>query len=145
MTHVPYKGIAQVVTAILSNEVQFAFANLFSTKGHWQAGRLRLIAHAGSKRLESMPEVPTIAESGVPGFDCAAWFGLVGPGGMPPELVQQINAAVHKVLARPDVQKKLMDQGLELTPDSPADFRKTLQAEMTKWAGVIKQAGVNSD
>jgi tripartite-type tricarboxylate transporter receptor subunit TctC len=81
----------------------------------------------------------------VPGFKCTAWFGLVGPANMPPELVQQVNAAVRKVLAMPDVQKKLMDQGLELTPGSPAEFRQMLQAEMDKWSTVIKQAGVSAE
>lgn len=143
--HVPYRGNAASLTDVMGGQIEMQFDQMATSVPHVRNGRVRALAVTTAKRSPALPDVPTIAESGVPGFDCAAWFGLVGPGGMPPELVQQINAAVHKVLARPDVQKKLMDQGLELTPDSPADFRKTLQAEMTKWAGVIKQAGVNSD
>jgi tripartite-type tricarboxylate transporter receptor subunit TctC len=143
--HVPYRGNAASLTDVMGGQIEMQFDQMATSVPHVRNGRVRALAVTTAKRSPALPDVPTIAESGVPGFDCAAWFGLVGPAGMPPELVQQINTAVHKVLARPDVQKKLMDQGLELTPDSPAEFRKTLQAEMTKWAGVIKQAGVNPD
>jgi tripartite-type tricarboxylate transporter receptor subunit TctC len=143
--HVPYRGNAASLTDVMSGQIEMQFDQMATSVPHVRSGRVRALAVTTAKRSPALPDVPTIAESGVPGFDSAAWFGLLGPGGMPPELVQQINAAVHKVLARPDVQKKLMDQGLELKPDSPAEFRKTLQAEMAKWSSVIKQAGISPD
>src|SRR5689334_16377572 len=79
MTHIPYKGVAQYITAQLQNEVQFSFANMFTTMPHWKAGRLRLVATGGLKRLEAMPELPTVAESGLPGFEALTWYGFVAP------------------------------------------------------------------
>lgn len=143
--HVPYKGNAASLTDVMGGQIEMQFDQIATSVPHVRNGRVRALAVTSAKRSPALPDVPTIAESGVPGFECTAWFGLVGPANMPPELVQQVNAAVHKVLAMPDVRKKLMDQGLELTPSSPAEFRQTLQAEMDKWSTVIKQAGVSAD
>jgi tripartite-type tricarboxylate transporter receptor subunit TctC len=143
--HVPYRGNAASLADVMGGQIEMQFDQMATSVPHVRSGRVRALAVTTAKRSPALPDVPTIAESGVPGFECAAWFGLVGPANMAPELVQQINASIRKVLARPDVQKKLMDQGLELTPDSPAEFRKTLQAEMTRWSNVIKQAGVSPD
>jgi tripartite-type tricarboxylate transporter receptor subunit TctC len=109
---------------------------------HVKAGRVRALAVTSAKRSPAMPDVPTVSESGLQGFETNAWFGIVGPRDMPKDVVDNINASLRKVLARPEVKKQLGDQGLELTPSSPEEFRHTLKSEMTKWASVIKEAGV---
>ena len=145
MTHVPYKGVAQVVTAILSNEVQFAFANLFSTKGHWQAGRLRLIAHAGSKRLESMPDVPTIAESGVPGYEASSWWGYMAPGKTPRPIVDRLHKEITAVANLLDVRQTFISQGSDVVVNTPEEFAKIIQTDAEKWGAIGKRLGVKLD
>lgn len=145
MTHVPYKGVAQVITAQLSNEVQFAFANLFSTKSHWQAGRLRLIAHAGSKRLESMPDVPTIAESGVPGYETRSWWGYMAPGKTPWTIVRRLHKEITAVANLPDVRQSFISQGSEVILNTPEEFAKIIQADAEKWGAIGKKLGVRLD
>ena len=145
MIHVPYKGVAQVITAILSNEVQFAFANLFSTKSHWQAGRLRLIAHAGSKRLESIPDVPTIAESGAPGYEARSWWGYMAPGKTPRPIVDRLQKEITAVANLPDVRQTLISQGSDVVVNTPEEFAKIIQADAEKWGAIGKRLGVKLD
>jgi tripartite-type tricarboxylate transporter receptor subunit TctC len=143
--HVPYKGNAAAMTDVIGGQIEMLFDQMATAVPHVRGGQVRALAVTTSKRSPALPDVPTIAESGVPGFECTAWFGLVGPAGMPKEVVDRINASVRAVLARPDVQKQLAEQGLELTPSTPDEFASTMKTEMTKWAGVIKQAGIRAD
>lgn len=143
--HVPYKGNAAAMTDVMGGQIEMLFDQMATAVPHVKAGRVRAVAVSTARRSGAMPDVPTIAESGVPGYESTAWFGIVGPPGMPKEVVSQINASLRKALARPDVQKQLGDQGLDLTPTSPDEFRGTLKSEMAKWAAVIKQAGVKAD
>ena len=140
--HVPYKGNAAAMTDVIAGQVEMLFDQMATAVPHVKSGRVRALAVTTAKRSAAMPEVPTIAESGFPGFDATAWFGIVGPRGMPKDVVDTINASVRKVLARAEVKKQLGEQGLELTPSSPEEFRITLKSEMTKWASVIKEAGI---
>jgi tripartite-type tricarboxylate transporter receptor subunit TctC len=143
--HVPYKGNAAAMTDVMGGQIEMLFDQMATAVPHVKAGRVRAVAVSTVRRSGAMPDVPTIAESGVPGYESTAWFGIVGPPGMPKEVVSQINASLRKALARPEVQKQLGDQGLELTPTSPDEFRGFLKTEMAKWAAVIKQAGVKVD
>lgn len=140
--HVPYKGNAAAMTDVIGGQIEMLFDQMATAVPHVKSGRVRALAVTTAKRSPAMPDVPTVAESGFPGFEATAWFGIVGPRGMPKDVVDRINASVRKALARPEVQKQLGAQGLDLTPSSPAEFRDTLKSEMTKWASVIKQAGV---
>jgi tripartite-type tricarboxylate transporter receptor subunit TctC len=143
--HVPYKGNAAAMTDVIGGQIEMLFDQMATAVPHVKGGNVRALAVSSAKRSPAMPDIPTVAESGVPGYEATAWFGLVGPAGMPKELVERINASVRKVLARPEVRKQLGDQGLELTPSSPDEFRETLKTEMVKWAAVIKQAGARVD
>ena len=140
--HVPYKGNAMAMTDVMGGQIELLFDQMATAVPHVKAGRVRALAVTSAKRSPAMPDVPTVSESGLPGFETNAWFGIVGPRDMPKDVVDSINASLRKVLARPEVKKQLGDQGLELTPSSPEEFRSTLKSEMTKWASVIKEAGV---
>ena len=143
--HVPYKGNAAAMTDVMGGQIEMLFDQMATAVPHVKAGRVRALAVTTGRRSPAMPDVPTIAESGVPGYESTAWFGIIGPAGMPKEVTNQINAALRKALARPEVQKQLSEQGLDLTPNSPDEFRAMLTSEMAKWATVIKQAGVKAD
>ena len=145
MTHVPYKGAGQVILALLGNEVQFAFANLVSTRPHWQAGRLRLIAHSGSKRLEAMPEVPTIAESGLPGYVTNFWWGYMAPAKTPRPVVERLHREIAAVANLPDVRHTVVSQGWEVVASTPEEFTKIIQADAEKWGAIGKRLGVKLD
>lgn len=140
--HVPYKGNAAAMTDVIGGQIESLFDQMATAVPHVKAGKVRPLAVTTAKRSPAMPEVPTVGESGFPGAEASAWFGIVGPKGMPKDVVDRINASLRKALARPEVQKQLGEQGLELIPSSPEEFRNTLKSEMGKWASVIKQAGV---
>lgn len=142
ITHVPYKGNAAAMTDVMGGQIEMLFDQMATAVPHVKSGRVRALAVTTAKRSPAMPDVPTVAESGFPGFETTAWFGIVGPRGMPKDVVDRINASLRKALARPEVQKQLGAQGLELTPSSPEEIRNTLKSEMVKWASVIKQAGI---
>ena len=133
------------MTDVMGGQIELQFDQMATSLPQVRAGRVRALAVTSSKRAAALPEIPTISESGVPAFETTAWFGLLGPARMPPALVMQINAAVHKVLADREVDKKLTDQGLELTPDSPEHFAATLKAEKERWSTVLTQAGINPE
>jgi tripartite-type tricarboxylate transporter receptor subunit TctC len=122
MTHIPYKGVGQYITAQLGNEIQFSFANMFTTMPHWKAGRLRLIATTGIKRLEAVPELPTIAESGLPGFESLTWYGFVAPAKTPKAIIDKLQQEIHAIVFSPDVKKQFVEQGNEPLANSPEEF-----------------------
>lgn len=142
MTHVPYKGIAPAITAQLGNEVQMTFSNVFSTLGHWKAGRLRLVAHGGLKRAESFPDIPTIAEAGLPGFESSNWYGYVTTAKTPRTIVRTLNQAFVAVLNQPDVRKTLVAQGNDVIANTPEEFARVIQADAARWGGIGRKLGV---
>jgi tripartite-type tricarboxylate transporter receptor subunit TctC len=145
MTHVPYKGVGQYITAQLGNEIQFSFANMFTTMPHWKAGRLRMIATSGSKRLEAVPDVPTIAESGIPGFESVTWYGFMAPAKTPRPIVNKLQQEIRAITFSPDVKKQLIDQGNEPLGDTPEEFAKTMKVDADKWGAIGKKLGVRLD
>ncbi len=145
MTHVPYKGIAQAITAQLGNEVQVTFSNMFSTMGHWKAGRLRLIAHAGTKRRDSIPDVPTIAEAGVPGFESSNFYGYVAPAKTPRPVIQRLHKEFVAVANLPEVRQLFAAQDNDVVVNTPEEFARIIKAEADKWGEIGRKLGVKLD
>lgn len=145
MTHVPYKGIAPAITAQLGNEVQLTFSNVFSTLGHWKAGRLRLVAHGGSKRVESFPDIPTIAESGLPGYESSNWYGYVATAKTPRAIIRTLNQAFVAAVNQPEVRKILVAQGNEVIANTPEEFAKVIQADAARWGSIGRKLGIKLD
>ena len=145
LTHVPYRGIAIAVTNIIANEVQFAFGSMPSVIGQIRGGLIRPLAVTTAKRVDALKDVPTMIESGFPGFDVAPWFGILTTAGTPPAVVQKINADINQLLAQRDVIDKFAAQGAEPAPWTPEHFAKMLRADIVKWAKVVKDSGATLD
>ena len=145
MLHVPYKGSAPAVTDLLGGQVQSMFDNTPSSMPHVQAGRLRAIAITSAKRSPLLPEVPTIAESGYPGFDVQSWFGIAAPTGTPRAVVERLNLELNKALALPDVRKRFDDLAATPDPGTPEQFRTFIAAETKRWRDVVKASGAKAE
>ena len=145
MVHIPYKGSAPAVNDLLANQVDIMFDNLPSAIAHVRAGKLRAIAVTTAKRSEQLPQVPTIAESGVPGYEATSWFGLFAPAGTPVAVVTKLNAAIVKVLGQPEVKRKITEQGGDPSPEKPEQFAAFIQAESLKWGKVVRDSGASVD
>ena len=145
MQHVPYKGSAPAVTDLLGNQVAIMFDNMPSAIQHVRAGKLRAIAVTTAKRSPELPDVPTIAEAGVPGYEATSWFGLFAPAATPPAVVARLNTAIVKVLAKPEVKKQINEQGAEVYSETPQQFAAFIQKESVKWSKVVKDSGANMD
>ncbi|HTS21999.1 MAG TPA: tripartite tricarboxylate transporter substrate binding protein [Casimicrobiaceae bacterium] len=145
MTHVPYKGSAPALTDLMAGQVQLMFDNLPSSLQQIKAGRLRAIAVTSAQRAPALPDVPTIAESGLPGYEASAWFGLVAPAGTPPAVIARINAAVNDWLHTPQAAEKLLAQGAVADGGTPEQFAAHIRAETDKWAKVVKASGAKVD
>jgi len=143
--HVPYKGAAPANTDLLGGQVHAMFNNPVNALPQVKAGRLRALAVTGSKRLSLMPELPTVAESGYPGFEATTWYGLFGPAGIPREVAARIHEHTVKALRSKEVQDKLAPQGWDLVGSSQSDFAAYLAAESDKWTRVVKGAGIKPD
>ncbi len=145
MTHVPYKGSAPALQDLMGGQVQIMFDNLPSSLALIKAGKLRAIAVTSLKRAPALPDVPTIAESGLPGFEASSWFGILAPAGTPAPIVAKINAEVNKWLQSPDAKEQLLAQGAEAAGGSPEQFVAHIRAETDKWAKVVKASGAKVD
>jgi tripartite-type tricarboxylate transporter receptor subunit TctC len=142
ITHVPYKGGSPSVLAVMTGEAQLSFATLPAVVPQIRGGKVRAIGLASRERNPAVPDVPTLIELGLADFEVGTWTGFVGPKGLPPEVVQKMNAAVAAVLADPVIRQRLVDEGAEIRPMSPADFGAYMRAENLRWTKVIKDAGV---
>ena len=140
MTHIPYKGTGQVIPDLLSGQVKLTFGNMPALLQHIQKGALKPLAVSTAKRSSALPEVPTVAEAGVPGYEVIVWLGLLAPAGTPADVVQKINADVATVLKLPAVRERFAARGLEPAHSSPAEFRRLLESEIDKYATVIRAA-----
>ncbi len=141
MLHVPYKGTGAAVTDLLAGNVTMSIDNMPPFVPHVKAGKLRALAVAGDKRASAMPELPTIAEAGLPGYSVQAWKGLMAPAGTPAPVIDKLQAAVVKILASPDLQKRMVDMGAEPVGNSPEQFAAFIQKEGKKWGAVVKSTG----
>src|SRR5258706_472481 len=145
IVHVPYKGSAPSLTALISGDVQLSFVNPIAIGQHINSGRLRALGVAGAKRSALMPEVPTIREAGVEGVEVPLWFGLLAPAGTPREIVHALAAAVKKGALSPDMQKRLLEQGAEPVGSTPEEFQAMLKDEVARWAEVVKTSGARAE
>jgi tripartite-type tricarboxylate transporter receptor subunit TctC len=145
MLHIPYKGSAPAITDLLGGQVDSMFDNAPSALPHVQAGRLRAIAITSAQRSPLLPDVPTVAESGFAGFDVQSWFGLAAPTGTPRSVITQVNAALGKVLAMPDVRQRLHDMAATPEPGTPEQMRAFAVAETKRWREVIQRSGVKAE
>ena len=139
--HVPYKGTSMAITDVVGGQVQFMFNSMPAVWPLAKTGKLRALAHAGTKRSPAAPEVPTIAET-IPGFQCITWYALVAPSGVPPAIITRVNREMVKMLAEPTFARRLSDQGQEPQSTTPAELTAYMRAESERWAGVIKAAGL---
>jgi tripartite-type tricarboxylate transporter receptor subunit TctC len=142
--HVPYKG-ADALRDLLAGRVQFMFATIPSVKPHIDAGTLRAIAVTSVKRSRSMPEVPTVAERGYPGFEAGSWFGLFGPRGTPPEVIATLNRAVNEIIAVPATEAALIKEGADPAGGTPQQFADFVQREFEKWRNVVRESGATTE
>lgn len=144
-THVPYKATPQSVTAVMSGEVVMSFASVSVAQSTVRAGKLRGLGVTAAKRVNAWPEMPTIAESGLPGFDVAAWFGYSATGGTPAAIVQRLNSELRKAQSDATVRARLNEQGMEVLESSPEEFARYIRDEIAKWAKVVKASGARAD
>jgi tripartite-type tricarboxylate transporter receptor subunit TctC len=142
---VPYKGNAPAVTAVVSGEAEVVFGGIAQTNAQVKAGRLRALGMAGAQRSQVMPDVPTIAESGLPGFEVSAWYGLLAPAGTPRTVVDRVNAEALRIMKLPDVQQRLRGEAFETPTDTPEAMAAVIRAELAKWAAVVREAGIRPD
>jgi tripartite-type tricarboxylate transporter receptor subunit TctC len=145
LAHVPYKGSGPAVTDLLTGAIPIAFVDLSSALPHIRAGKVRGLATLGAQRTLSAPELPTMAEQGVAGYDAVGWFGLAGPIGMPAEVVERFATEVGRVMRLPDVREKSLALGAEPAAGTPAQFAAFIRAEIPKWAAVVKSGNVKVD
>jgi tripartite-type tricarboxylate transporter receptor subunit TctC len=145
MTHVPYKGTGAALPDLLGGQVQLMFAASAGIMPHVKSGKLRALATTGPKRMATAPELPTVNESGVPGYDATLWYSMLGPKGIPKAIVTQWNTELNRILQMPDVRERLVAGGLEPAGGTPEDFAIVLKRDVERWAAVVKQAGVKLD
>ena len=145
MVHVPYKGSAPAMTDLLGGQIAIMFDNMPSAIQHVRSGKLRPIAVTTAKRSPELPDIPTIAEAGVPGYEAMSWFGLFAPAATPKPVLDRLNAALVKVLNQPDVKKKIAEQGGDVVAETPEQFAAFIKAETAKWGKVVKDSGATVD
>ena len=142
MTHVSYRGEAPAIADVLAGQVPLVFANVSVVTGQVKSGALRALAVTSPRRAPGLPDVPTLAESGVQGADVETWFGLTAPAATPREIVQRLNAEVRRALAAPDLQQRFAELSLSVTPSSPEELDALIKSEAVRWADVIRHAGI---
>ena len=145
LIHVPYKGSGPAMTDTLAGTTQIMFPSLVAAAGHIKSGKLRALAVTGSKRSPLFPQLPTIAESGVAGFEITQWYGFFAPAKTPPAVVDKLNREIVAIMKDPDVAKKFAEQGADIVTGSPDDFGKLVQSELAKWSKFIKEAKITAD
>ena len=143
--HVPYKGGAPAITDLLGERISFMVINPVEVIPHIRAGRLHALAVASDKRFALLPDVPTAAEAGLPGYEATVWWGLVVPSAAPGEIVRQLNGETNKALANPAIASKLSELGVVVTPGTPEEFAAFISSQTEIWSGVIKSAGIRPD
>jgi tripartite-type tricarboxylate transporter receptor subunit TctC len=145
MTHIPYKGAGPALTDLIGGSVDCYFGNSQAVGGFLTAGRLRPLAVTSAKRLANLPDVPTVAELGYPGFEAATWSGLVAPAGTPPEIIARLNAEVNKALGTKEMKHKLDEDGSTPLGGTPQQFAEFIRSEHAKWGTAVREAGIKLD
>ena len=146
MVHVPYKGgSGQMVGDLIAGQVQLASIGLPPAMPHIKTGKLRVIAVTGTKRSPLLPDAPTVAEAGLPGFDVTSWYGMFGPAAVPRDIVMKVNADIAAALATPDMKERLASSGADPAPTTPEDLGRLVREEIAKWAKVVAASGAKID
>ena len=142
MVHIPYKGMSVAVSDLIGGQVSMSFGTSLSMVPHVRSGRLRALATTGAVRSPALPELPTVAESGVPGYEASLWYGFVGPAKLPPEIAQRLNAEIVAALNAPDVRERLANQGVDPRASTAEEFGRLMVVDLERWAEVVRRAGV---
>jgi tripartite-type tricarboxylate transporter receptor subunit TctC len=145
LIHVPYRGAAPASTDLIAGQVPAMFNNPVNAVPQVRSNNLRALATTGSKRLSLLPDLPTIAESGYPGFETRTWYGLFGPAGMPADIVRKLHSDMERALRIPEVANNLIAQGWDITVSPPERFSMVLQSEFVRWSAVVKRAGIGAN
>jgi tripartite-type tricarboxylate transporter receptor subunit TctC len=145
MTHIPYRGAAPAVNDLLAGQVQVTIGVVNQLIPHIRAGKLKALGVTTRKRLAQMPDVPTLDEAGVPGYESEIWLGLAAPSATPPAIIEQINQAVRKAMATADVMSKLQSQGIDVVVSSPDQMRQRGLEDLKRWGDIIRTAGIKVD
>jgi tripartite-type tricarboxylate transporter receptor subunit TctC len=142
MVHVPYKGDTPAITDLLGGQIDLYCSTITGLVGHVKAGKLKGFGVTSKKRAAAMPDVPTIEEAGVPGYELSSWYGILAPAGTPRPIVDKLNAAIVKIVAMPDVQQKMIEGGSEPQSSTPDEFMARIRADVAKFGKVVKEAGI---
>lgn len=142
--HIPYKGTAIMMQDVLSGQLTFTFTSALGVIPHVRSGRLRAIAVTSDKRSPALPDLPTVAES-VPGYSFILWYGLIGPAGLPPDILNRLNAEIGRVLNDPEIKARLANQGVDATPSSPREFADLIASDLKKYAKVVPASGAKAE
>ena len=142
LTHIPYKGTSVALPDLMSGTIAMMFPNLPTIIPLVETGKLRALGVTTDKRSAAAPNIPTIAEAGVPGYNMSTWYGLIGPAKMDPAVVKRLNDVLQQVLAEPAIRKKLNDQGVDIVSGSAEEFGRMIQGETDKWAKLVKEAKI---
>jgi tripartite-type tricarboxylate transporter receptor subunit TctC len=145
IVHVPYKGNAAALVDLVAGRVQMMFSNMLTSMPHVKAGKLRAIGISSPRRTPQAPDLPTIAESGLPGFAAVPWYGVLGPTGVPRPIVMSLNAAIALALVEPDMRERFVTQGIDLQSNTPEQFASLIRSEVVKWRKVVREAGAKVD
>jgi tripartite-type tricarboxylate transporter receptor subunit TctC len=145
IVHVPYKGVVPAVTEVLGGQVQVMFAPMQAGLPHVRSGKLKALGVDGAKRAVAAPDLPTVAEAGVPGFAFDSWNGVHVPARTPGAIISKLNAELARSISPPEIQKRMLDLGLEPAANTPAEFAAFVKADIARWARVVKEAGVRTE
>jgi tripartite-type tricarboxylate transporter receptor subunit TctC len=145
LAHIPYKGGGPAMIDVMSGQVEVLFSTLIQALPHLRTGKLKGLGIGAAKRFPAMPELPTITESGLPGYECAVWWGILGPAGIPAPIVTRINGEINAILGEPEMARRLGAEAADPVIGPPEAFAKLIMSEMTKWARIAKQAGIKAD
>jgi tripartite-type tricarboxylate transporter receptor subunit TctC len=145
IVHVPYKGSGPALIDLLGGQTQLMFSTMPPALPHVKTGRLRALGMTGAKRSPLVPDLPTIAESGLPGYEITQWWGVLGPAGMPAGVVTRLNSEVNAILQQPDVKERFASEGADTAPNTPGWFASYMKSEVAKWAKLVKASGATAD
>ncbi|WP_295542890.1 tripartite tricarboxylate transporter substrate binding protein [uncultured Pseudacidovorax sp.] len=145
LTHIPYKGAAQGITDVISGQVQLYVSSVPTLQAHIKSGKMHPLAITSLQRASDLPQVPTVAESGYKGFEAITWFGIVGPAGLPKDIVAKLNTDINKALQDPALRQKLSGQGADVQGSSAADFAKLIRDDIPRWGKLVKESGAKVD
>lgn len=145
VVHVPYKGTGPAITDLVGGQVQTMITGVVALMPHVKSGKLRALGVTSAKRVAALPDVPTVAESGVPGFDVSSWFGVFLPAHTPGPIVMKMNAEIRRTLEQPSVRQRLIDQGADPSSNTPEEFAAYVKTEMARWGEVVRSTGARAD